>query len=132
MTAIRRLSIAFLVLFAVPAIAQEKKVGKTGDVEGKVTFNGKPLPFGTITFHSARMGMATSIQKDGTYRFADLPIGEYRITVEDELIGLPGEPPPKRDPKHVAIPKKYGEIETSGLKAKVVPGKQSLNIKLAD
>ena len=131
MITVFRISIGFFVLFAVTAIADEKKPEKTGIVSGKVTLNGKAVPAGRITLHDAGGSMSSAIHADGTFQIKNVPIGEYRITVDNEPpAGLPGEPPPKRDPKQVDIPKKYGDIETSGLTATVVAGKQSLDIQL--
>lgn len=61
-----------------------------GDVTGTVTFKGKPLPTGTITFIPETDGLPNAfaeIQEDGTYvaktpEFGDgVPIGKHRVMI---------------------------------------------------
>src|SRR5262245_7735113 len=76
-----------LLLFALPAAADDKKdkAGKSGNVEGKITYNGNPLKGGTISFHNADGTMVTAkIKTDGTFRLADVPVGKARVTIETE------------------------------------------------
>jgi hypothetical protein len=52
------------------------------------TFNGKPLPSGTVLFHTAdgRVEHAL-IFEDGSYTVSDAPLGELRITVRSPRLG---------------------------------------------
>ncbi|HEY7424028.1 MAG TPA: carboxypeptidase-like regulatory domain-containing protein [Gemmataceae bacterium] len=54
-----------------------------GDVSGKVTYNGKPLPGGIVTFFpSSRGGVFNAkINEDGSYSLSKVPAGKMKITV---------------------------------------------------
>src|SRR5579864_7085437 len=109
-------------LLAPPASAQkEKPAEKSGTVTGKVTFKGQPLAGGIIGFWSKDSAEKTALAKDGSYSLSGLPAGEYRVTVSTKVL--------KGKPGYVAIPEKYGNADTSGLKVRV-GGKQEANIEL--
>jgi hypothetical protein len=56
--------------------------GGTADVSGKVTYQGKPVVFGTVlVIGSDGVPKAGAIQKDGTYRVSDVKIGAAKVTV---------------------------------------------------
>lgn len=79
---------------------------KRADVSGKVTVAGKgPLTGGTITFISAadaKRAASGVIAADGSYRVAEVPVGECRVTVDNSQFdsssrkagGMPGMGPP--------------------------------------
>ena len=126
-----RVLIACAVLFASPVIADDKKPEPKGEpVQGMITFKGKPLPGGTVTFVSkdAKVKIAAMIAEDGTYK-ATVPAGKYRVTVSTEVEKKKDDPkdPPKPLP---AIPKKYSDPDTSGLVITVKKGKQTFEIDL--
>jgi len=51
-------------------------------VNGKVLYQGKPVPGGTVTFiHPKKGSLASAIGEDGGYQFVDIPPGEVQITV---------------------------------------------------
>jgi len=123
----------------------EEKKGDTGTVSGKVTYKGKPLPGGNVTFAGKDgKSLAAAIHEDGTYSLEKVPPGEYKVAVETESLrkaapggGVPPKggdkiaPPPAADaPKYVAIPVKYANPETSGLTYTVKTGKQTFDIDL--
>jgi hypothetical protein len=99
---------------------------RTYPVKGKVTYNGKPVPNGTITFVSASGQAATGeIRPDGSYelktfRRGDGAVpGEHKVVIvamEDTASKLPeqrgGTPPP-------IIPDKYTSVATTDLRAEV-------------
>jgi hypothetical protein len=61
---------------------------KIATVKGTVTFNGKPIESGSISFFpvdGAKAGTAGGIIKDGKYSCSDVPIGLMRVYVT----GLP-------------------------------------------
>jgi hypothetical protein len=56
-----------------------------GSVNGKVTFKGKPLPGGTVTFTPDAGGGGGSADinpQDGTYKIENLPRGAMKVTVK--------------------------------------------------
>jgi hypothetical protein len=117
---------------------KQEKVVETGIVEGHVTYKGKPLEAGTIQFHPEKgKPIIVKLQADGVYKTADVPIGEFRVTVETESVNPANlkdgdkKDAARPDPaKYVSIPKKYAKPETSGLTAEVKKGKQALDIDL--
>jgi hypothetical protein len=132
---------------------------RTGSVSGKVNFNAKPLPSGTITFIGGKGDKSqwSTIAADGSYQVNNVPAGTVKITVETtppmnpggaSLSGtkppsVPGVPPPPdqssplaggdaaKPGAYVAIPPKYKDPEQSGLSMEVKSGKNEKNIDLA-
>jgi len=49
---------------------------------GQVTFNGQPVPGATITATNGTQKLTTVSDTDGSYAFADLPDGPWKIVVE--------------------------------------------------
>jgi len=68
----------FLLVLGVAGCGGSKK----GTVKGKVTFKGKTLPGGEITFHPEK-GAAVSgeIGEDGTFEVKDVPVGEAKVSI---------------------------------------------------
>lgn len=112
-----------------------------GEIEGTVEYDGKPLTSGAVIFmgqdEKPRRGR---IEKDGTYRISDCPTGMVRISVrtrasEPEGFAWEGPAPKSTIPTDymkgtLAIPRKYEDLEQSGLTYQVTVGKQTHNIKL--
>lgn len=100
--------------------------GPTGPVEypvtGVVTYQGKPLPLGSIFFHPQGGKMAvTTIDQDGRYSLKVIE-GASRVTIQ----AIPPAPPGKDDPfspdyvpPTSLIPLKYSKATQSGLTAEV-------------
>jgi len=108
-------------------------------VTGKVLYNGKPLPFGTVIFEPESGQYATgTIQPDGTFRMITrgegdgAPVGRCRVrfvcfahqdpsakTGKIKGNALPTETLPMGPS---LIPQKYLFCETSGLVVDVKPG----------
>ncbi len=56
-------------------------------VSGRVTYNGKAVPGGNITFHSEGKGsFAGALDDNGTFEITDLPTGPMVVTVETESL----------------------------------------------
>jgi hypothetical protein len=99
---------------------------KTYPVRGKVTYNGKAVPNGTVTFISATGPSATGeLQKDGSYSLkttgagSGAPAGSYAVIVvamEDMADRLPEDRRPLPPP---LVPNKYSSAATTDLKAEV-------------
>ena len=120
--------IVFLVLLAVIGCGGNKN---EGEVSGTVTYQGKPLPIGTVSFlDSSNLLLGSSTINDGTYAIPvpKVPIGAVKITVTT--------PRKLRKSKRgetievIPIPDKYGKADSSGLTYTVKPGPNEYNIEL--
>src|SRR5689334_18166198 len=86
-------------------------------VSGIITYDGKPLPAGSVSFESSEKGIATSTQiKDGSYLTDRAPIGKIAVGVDTASIQY-GNPA-----KFVPIPAKYADSATSGLSIEIKSG----------
>ena len=102
-------------------------------VSGKVSYQGKALPLGTVMFVSDNAPAASAnINADGSYQLQAAP-GKYRVSV----VAMPpqqGRPNPNVDggidttgfpmPKSL-VPEKYNEYRTSGIEVEVKPVDQN-------
>jgi hypothetical protein len=125
-------------LLALVAVGCQSK----GDVAGKVTFNGKPLVYGTVLLEgSDGPPVQAKIQGDGSYSARGLPVGEVRIAVnspDPKSVGShtrfkdpAKQPPPPPDvPGWFEIPQKYSTTTTSGLTRPITGGSNEVNIEL--
>jgi hypothetical protein len=110
----------------------------TVPVEGKVTYQGQPLTKGTVTFQPDGGRPAVGeIQPDGTYRlstFGDkdgaIP-GNHKVMIVSNT-GDPTKMP--SSPGYVTpkglIPKKFADVNTSGLEAAVSKDKKAYDFDL--
>jgi hypothetical protein len=108
-------------------------------VAGVVKLDGKTLPRGLVGFHPVSAGPSAYavIDENGGYtvrtgRESGLPPGEYCVTVSaNELPATErtesGNPPP---PGKSITPAWYRTKQASGLKFKVEPGKNEINLDL--
>lgn len=88
-----------------------------GTVEGKVTYQGKPLEDATITLHLADGQFVGAKIKDGVYKVDRVPAGTVKVTVQS-----------KKD----AVPAKFGNEETTLLKIEVKSGKNTADFDLSN
>ena len=106
-----------------------KEFGQLYPVEGKVTFDGKPLRGGNVTFFALDHDM-TQLQPMGlidgegnyfvsSYQQKGAPAGKYRVIV------LPAE---GSDRNHPPIDRRYGRYETSGIEITVEPKENKISI----
>jgi hypothetical protein len=130
--------IVFLVLLAVLGCGEKTN---EGEVSGTVTYQGQPLPQGTVTFFdSSNKYLASSAIVKGTYAISaplKMPIGPVKVAVTTPSSSSGG-----RRSRGVAksksgermtvisIPAKYGSADQSGLIYTVKPGSQEHNIQL--
>jgi hypothetical protein len=96
-------------------------------VPGTVTFDGKPLPAGQVSFSSTEAPRSTSIliREGGRYSTDRVPIGPNVVTIETESVQS-GSPH-----LYVKIPAKYADPAQSGLTIDVKPGdNENVNFEL--
>ena len=95
---------------------------------GVVSYNGAPLPAGTIGFESVDNPVRTSaLIKDGSFETDRAPIGEVRVTVDTTTVRA-GNPA-----AYVPIPERYTSPDTSGFSATIKPdGNTDLKFELKD
>jgi hypothetical protein len=123
--------------------------GGSGTVTGRVTFNGKPLALGTITFHAEAgdQEVFNALIRDGSYSVDGVRAGPTKVTVvtvDTAQVGAPpteaggarekGDglkaPPKKPSSSFVALPKHYSNPGSSGLGLEVHQGTQTFNVEL--
>lgn len=104
-------------------------------VYGKVTYKGKDLPIGTVSFFDEKdQQIASGGLAGGKYRVEKLTPGAAKITITTPL------PEAKEPPKDAAatglvftvvpIPPAYGNVKTSGLTYTIKAGEQNHDIEL--
>jgi hypothetical protein len=128
---------------------------KLGRVSGKVTYNGKPVTKGTVSFIPASgPGIATGqsaageIGPDGSYQLTTFEggdgavLGEHRVIVQsredDPALKGGGMPIPDKQgrlnikPPTYLVPQKYATTESSPLRFTVKEGSNRYDIELKD
>ncbi len=106
----------------------------TGQVKGKVTYDGAPLTEGVISFYSADLGVGASadIVEEGAYTVSEpLKTGKYSVTI------LPPPEPPPQDAVPVSskkvyknIPLKYRDPKKSGLSIEIGKGDNLFDVQM--
>jgi hypothetical protein len=116
--------------------------GGRGDVSGKVTYNGKPLVFGTVQFEASDKTIKqANIATDGSYAIAGVPVGEAKVAVSSDNprssafqpLQREGMPPPKPLPEvkgWFPIPPKYRDLSNPKLTYTVTSGQNKYDIDL--
>jgi hypothetical protein len=110
----------------------------TAPVSGTVWYNDEPLSNGTVAFLADDgRGVSAMIQEDGTYTIPQAPVGPVKATVQtfppSPSVVPPGTPArsvPRPGLRYVAIPEHYRDMNRSGLKYVVAPGRQTIDIRL--
>jgi hypothetical protein len=138
-----RCRVLLLVLLLLPLTTSCGSQAK-GTVSGKVTYQGKPLPSGFVTFVPEKGAPVYSeIQSDGSYRVDQVPIGLVRIGIQPKSAQntLASSAMP-RNPQDVTklkaamtatetqIPSQYANPNSSGLTYTVTKGLQQYDIVL--
>lgn len=117
---------------------------QSGTVTGQVSFGGKPITFGVITFVAEKGEPKVSNASiwEGKYSFEKIPVGTVKVLIQSLPASKPGTPPkgtapvvssePTKEVKgpFVPIPAKYSREETSGLTYTVVSGNQTKDFNL--
>jgi hypothetical protein len=146
------LSFGLLVLSA--GCGERPRSVEHAEVKGKVLFQGKPLPGGTVSFVAVNGAFAWTgrIDENGNYE-VKAPVGEVRIGVDNRMLQDRGaiqggevktlrekmedEAPKDQSSagrlkgRYVPIPKSYTDPTTSGLTYTVKPGPQTHDIELS-
>lgn len=120
---------------------------KLAKVKGTVTLDGKPLPYGTVTFEAKGLRSATGKIVNGeitnvtTYDPGDgAPVGSHRVVVTANAEPGPAvavNPGDTKAPKgdymsgKSLIPAAYNDPATSGLTAEIIPGENTVEFKLS-
>jgi hypothetical protein len=95
-------------------------------ISGTVTFDGKPLPAGNITFDSTESRLSTTASiNQGVYSTSRAAIGKNEVSIETESLryGYPAG--------YVKIPERYTNPMASGLTADIKPGEnENVNFDL--
>jgi hypothetical protein len=114
-------------------------------VSGTVSYKGKPLPAGKVSFWGPNDQVASAlIGEDGSYEATDVPVGLVKVAVS-----TPPPPPPEiekaaKEGKRrfgkgklitaavniIVIPVKYSDPAKSGLSLTVTEGSQPFSIEL--
>jgi hypothetical protein len=134
----RRRALVLLVVLAIIGCGKHKN---EGEVSGTVTYQGKPLPLGTISFmDSSNHWLASSPIHNGTYPIQTqvplkLPVGPVKITLTTPGSSsgerLPNVKNKRGEPISLnSIPAKYASADQSGLTYTVKPGANTYNIEL--
>lgn len=127
--------LGLLALFAVGCQGQ-------GNVAGQVTYQGKPLVFGTVQFEGSDGSLhQCNLGSDGRYAVAGVATGEAKVAVSSrnpkssdfqpmQRDGGPKPPPQPEVKGWFPIPEKYETPGTSGLTYTVKRGENEINITL--
>ena len=95
---------------------QEELEGRTS-LSGSISFNGKPIPAGTIGFESVEGYEKTSVSiKDGKYSTPRAPLGSCLVRVETYAVQFVSPA------SYVPIPERYSDFKDSGLTVEIKPG----------
>ncbi|WP_417391483.1 hypothetical protein [Gimesia sp.] len=106
----------------------------TGQVNGKVTYEGAPVTEGVISFYSSELGVGASadLSEEGQYSITDpLKTGTYAVTI----LPPPEAPPQDAIPvstktEHKDIPQKYRDPKKSELSVKIDEGTNSFDVNM--
>ena len=116
--------------------------GGKGNVSGKVTYQGRPLVWGTVQFEgSDGVVKHGNIQPDGTYTVEGVATGPAKAAVSSvnpqssdfqpiQREGQAPRPPRPEVKGWFSIPKKYETTFNSGLSYTVKRGSNEINIEL--
>ncbi|HVK16948.1 MAG TPA: hypothetical protein VM533_08355 [Fimbriiglobus sp.] len=130
---------ALAALWAAAGCGGEKRA-RTARVNGKVTYKGKAVPNGTVTFIPASGGPSATgeIAKDGTFSMTTYSSGDGAILGKHKVVivamqdmgeKLPEERVPLPPP---IVPNRYTNPATSPLTAEVQDGENSPVFDLTD
>ncbi|MDI9445306.1 MAG: carboxypeptidase-like regulatory domain-containing protein [Planctomycetota bacterium] len=96
----------------------------TGQVAGKVTYQGEPVTKGVVTFVNSETGIGASSELDssGAYRIESVRAGDYQVAIQPPSAPSPEEMAEGAKAEKSPIPAKYHDPQASGLTATVNEG----------
>jgi hypothetical protein len=99
-----------------------------GQVEGKVSFQGKPLTGAVVLFVPERgPAAAGTVKEDGSYRLLTRRPGDGAMIGRCKVAIFSPEPT-----RPLPISKKYLDAETSGLLVEVKEGRNTIDFEIPD
>ena len=98
-----------------------------GQVEGNVTFKGKPLAGAVVFFVHQRGPAAGAVGEDGSYRLLTKRPGDGAMVGPCKVAIVSPYPL-----KPLPIPQKYCDAETSGLTVEVKEGQNTINFEIPE
>jgi len=154
MTANRRTLLIVPLCLVLASGCLGSKSNAPAKISGAITYNGKPVTGGSISFlPETGPGYSAVIDDQGTYAITDMPIGDMTVSIETDSAKAKQQARPYTDggaghkqtmspsqenadtaPKivYVKIPAKYNNPKTSGLSVDVKAGRQVHNFELKD
>ncbi len=118
---------AVLVLLATLAGCSSEPA--TGQLAGKVLFDGKLVRSGSVKCVDARGAeSSTSISPEGLYRLTRLAVGPARLSVNSHTRVPEGMRPPTEAEKPANLPTRYNSPDSSELKVEVRRGETPYDI----
>ena len=117
------------------------KMPELGKVNGKVTYNGKPVTKGTVSFvptSPGRRNATGTLDPNGYYKLQTetagdgAELGDYDVTIfshDEPILDYKPKVPVKPQP---LVPTKYENPKTSGLKRTVKSGSNTFDFELTD
>ena len=132
-----RVAALVMVFCCLGCAKQDGDLPEVQPVSGSVTYNGKPVDNGSVTFHSesARKPATGLLDKQGRFelttfaRHDGAEVGKYRVTV------LAFDQSGSGDDEGLAaysIPLKYTQEKTTPLEAEVKEGDNTIDLELED
>jgi hypothetical protein len=102
----------------------EPPAADKGQIAGKITYDGKPLPGGYFITLVGADGkkFSSAVQKDGAFTFkTPIPAGQYNAAIE---------PIPDQGAKATPLPARYLSDSTSGIIMSIQPGPNLVDLNL--
>jgi hypothetical protein len=134
---LRRDTLVLATLLTAAGLAGCQSGPARGEVRGKVTFSGKPVTEGMITFVSPSGGPGGEVKlgPDGSYEIpGGLVVGDYVVMITPLIVMVdtsPGKTPPSPEEKPAPnIPEKYRRQFTSPFKASVQKGANTFDYNM--
>ncbi len=108
---------------------------ETGHVEGRVTFQGKPVSGGQVRLVTSQGAAVGEIQPDGTFtahwkRSPEVPVGDYRVAITPPQPPSPDSADAALPPPDPRFPNLYRRAATSSLAVTVASGRNMLDLDM--